>query len=158
MPSQSVDNQSRGLIIPIGGAEKKMRDPEILERFVELCGGRGASIAVIPTASQLADTGSRYQELFEGLGANAQVLPLETREDCKQERYLADLDAASGVFMTGGDQLRLSTTLGGTPIAQAIRRRNAAGMHVAGTSAIRICSLMPSRLTGSLRRAAAIDE
>jgi cyanophycinase len=37
--------------------------------------------------------------------------------------------------MTGGNQLRLSTTLGGTPIAQAIRRRNAVGMHVAGTSA-----------------------
>ena len=37
--------------------------------------------------------------------------------------------------MTGGNQLRLSTTLGGTPLAQKIRRRNAAGMHVAGTSA-----------------------
>ena len=40
-----------------------------------------------------------------------------------------------GVFLTGGNQLRLSTMIGGTEVAKAIRRRNAEGMHVAGTSA-----------------------
>jgi cyanophycinase len=63
------------------------------------------------------------------------VLPLITREDCNRGKYLDYIEGAQGVFMTGGNQLRLSTTLGGTAVAQQIRRRNAAGMLVAGTSA-----------------------
>lgn len=134
-PSNSIENTERGYIIPIGGAERKLRNPEILKRFVDLCGGDGARIAVIPTASQLEDTGSNYQKLFNDMGAEASVLPFVTREDCKSEEHVVDIEQSDGVFMTGGDQLRLSTTLGGTPIAQAIRRCNARGMHVAGTSA-----------------------
>ncbi len=45
------------------------------------------------------------------------------------------LDQVEGVFLAGGNQLRLSTTIGGTEVAQALRRRNREGMHVAGTSA-----------------------
>ena len=45
------------------------------------------------------------------------------------------LDTVDGVFLTGGNQLRLSTMIGGTEVAKALRRRNAEGMHVAGTSA-----------------------
>ena len=44
---------SRGYIIPIGGAEEKIRNRAILRRFVELCGGAKARIAIIPTASRL---------------------------------------------------------------------------------------------------------
>ena len=58
-----------------------------------------------------------------------------TREDCSNQEYLDYIEAADGIFMTGGNQLRLSTTLGGTQVAQLIRRRNVAGMNVAGTSA-----------------------
>ncbi|MEO0953223.1 MAG: cyanophycinase, partial [Pseudomonadota bacterium] len=57
MPSPSIDNTKRGYIIPIGGAEEKLSNPEILDRFVEICGGKPARIAIIPTASQLEDTG-----------------------------------------------------------------------------------------------------
>ena len=62
-------------------------------------------------------------------------MPFIEREDCSDSEHLAYIEQADGVFMTGGNQLRLSTTLGGTDVAQLIRRRNAAGMHVAGTSA-----------------------
>ena len=135
-PSNDSDNSSRGCIIPIGGAEEKLHNPEILDRFVDLCGGKKARIGIIPTASELEDTGRNYEKLFRKLGIrHARVLPILTREDCDNQEYLDYLDAADGVFMTGGNQLRLSTTLGGTQVAQSIRRRNAAGMHVAGTSA-----------------------
>jgi len=135
-PSNKTDDRERGYIIPIGGAEAKLGNPEILDRFVDVCGGKQARIAIIPTASELEDTGRNYEKLFRNLGIrHAQVLQLLTREDCKDPSFLDYIDKADGVFMTGGNQLRLSTTLGGTPIAQAIRRRNAAGMHVAGTSA-----------------------
>jgi cyanophycinase len=135
-PSNHTDGAGRGFIIPIGGAEEKLHNPEILDRFVEVCGGRSARIAIIPTASELEDTGRNYEKLFRKLGIeHARVLQMLTREDCQSQKFLDYIEGAQGVFMTGGNQLRLSTTLGGTPVAQMIRRRNAAGMHVAGTSA-----------------------
>lgn len=135
-PSQHVANTERGFIIPIGGAEEKLHSPEILDRFVEVCGGKEARIAIIPTASELEDTGRNYEKLFRKLGIkHSRVLQMITREDCHSEEFLDYIENSDGVFMTGGNQLRLSTTLGGTPVAQIIRRRNAAGMHVAGTSA-----------------------
>ncbi len=127
---------SRGYIIPIGGAEEKVRDPDILSRFVEICGGKEARLVVIPTASSLPETGPRYEEIFQQLGAaEARSLPFEQREDCRRADWLQALEDANGVFMTGGNQLRLSTTLGGTPVAELLRNRNATGLHVAGTSA-----------------------
>ncbi len=56
-PSPDRKSTDRGYIIPIGGAEEKLQNPEILDRFVELCGGKPGRIAIIPTASQLEDTG-----------------------------------------------------------------------------------------------------
>lgn len=137
-PSNHIGNSARerGYIIAIGGAEEKLHNPEILDRFVDVCGGKKARIAIIPTASELEDTGRNYEKLFRKLGIrHAKVLQMLTREDCHADEFLDYIDKADGVFMTGGNQLRLSTTLGGTPVAQMIRRRNAAGMHVAGTSA-----------------------
>ena len=135
-PADPANNASRGYVIPIGGAEEKLHDPEILDRFVEVCGGRKSRISIIPTASELEDTGRNYEKLFRQLGVrHARVLPFETREDCNSSHALEYIDRSDGVFMTGGNQLRLSTTLGGTEVATRIRRRNAAGMHVAGTSA-----------------------
>ncbi|MCB1034245.1 MAG: cyanophycinase, partial [Acidobacteria bacterium] len=119
---------SRGFIIPIGGAEEKIRDPEILRRFVAVCGGREARIAVIPTASQLEETGPKYRSLFLELGAKeVAVLPFATRADGSHGEWLAELEGADGVFMTGGNQLRLSTTLGGTPASDLLREQNARG-------------------------------
>jgi cyanophycinase len=135
-PSNNNNHSSRGYLVPIGGAEEKFDNPEILDKFVDICGGKNARIAIIPTASEREDTGRNYEKLFRALGIkHAQVLHLITREDCQSDKYLDYIEKADGVFMTGGNQLRLSTTLGGTPVAQAIRRRNAMGMHVAGTSA-----------------------
>jgi cyanophycinase len=135
-PSSNHAHVDRGYIIPIGGAEEKLHNPEILDRFVDICGGKDARIGIIPTASELEDTGRNYEKLFRGLGIkHARVLPFEEREACESGEYVDYINNCDGVFLTGGNQLRLSTTLGGTAVAQLIRRRNAAGMHVAGTSA-----------------------
>ncbi|MFT4649207.1 MAG: cyanophycinase [Glaciecola sp.] len=128
---------TRGYVIPIGGAEEKVRDADILERFVRLCGGREGRIVVIPTASRLEDTGQRYQEIFSKMGArNVTSLEITERSQCSDPENLKALEHANGVFMTGGNQLRLSTTLGGTPLSDMMRQRNLGdGLHVAGTSA-----------------------
>jgi cyanophycinase len=126
----------RGYIIPVGGAEEKMGEITILRRFATLCGGSGCRIAIIPTASMQTETGSRYEELFHGLGVReAKALPIASRADGEHPEWLAVLDEVDGVFLAGGNQLRLSTTIGGTQMAKALRRRNREGMHVAGTSA-----------------------
>ena len=136
MPSKPVNGEHRGWIIPIGGAEEKETNPRILARFVELSGGADADIVVIPTASRLKDSGTRYETLFQGMGAaRVEVLDFDTRRDCQEEGRLARLAEASGIFFTGGNQLRLSTILGGTQVARCIRLRNAQGVTVAGTSA-----------------------
>jgi len=129
-------NPLRGFVIPIGGAEERLNDPVILTRFVEICGNESARIAIIPTASQLDETGPNYEKVFKDLGAGEAIsLPINTREEAQQESFLEILTSCNGIFITGGNQLRLSTILGGTPIAQAIRRLNAEGAHLAGTSA-----------------------
>lgn len=135
-PARVAHDGDRGWIVPIGGAEDKISDVGILRRFAALAGGPEARIAIIPTASTMGDTGARYESLFRGLGVGtAESLPYLERADASRADWMSVLNAATGIFLTGGNQLRLSTILGGTDVARAIRRLNARGVHVGGTSA-----------------------
>ncbi len=134
--ARTRDGVRRGFIIPIGGAEQKMRDRNILTRFVNLCGGNEARIAVIPTASEMAETGPTYERLFDEIGvAHVRNFPFVTRADCDSTDWLEELSRSTGVFMTGGNQLRLSTTIGGTKVGSLLRELSMRGAHIAGTSA-----------------------
>ena len=136
MPSKVPEGGTRGWIIPIGGAENKENDRHILERFVRVSGGSEADIVIIPTASRLHETGPRYEKLFQEIGAaRVTSMDFDTRRDCQEPGRLRRLEEATGIFFTGGNQLRLSTLLGGTPVAKLIRVRNANGVTVGGTSA-----------------------
>jgi cyanophycinase len=135
-PSRVDESDERGWIVPVGGNEEKAGDAGILRRFVELAGADRARVAIIPTASSRSDTGRRYEKLFRDLGAKrADALPFAERHDADRDEWMKALDAATGIFLTGGNQLRISSILGGTPVAKAIRRRNARGVVVGGTSA-----------------------
>jgi cyanophycinase len=136
MPSKIPVGETRGWIVPIGGAENKENDRPILERFVRVSGGSAANIVVIPTASRMHETGPRYEKVFNDLGAEqVEVMDFDTRRDCHEAGRLRRIEEATGIFFTGGNQLRLSTLLGGTPVAKLIRTRNAHGVAVGGTSA-----------------------
>ena len=135
-PSKVADGETRGWIVPIGGAEDKEANPSVLKRFAALCGGADARIVVIPTASRLVETGDRYERLFPELGAGrVDVLDFDTRRDAHERNRLDIIGQATGIFFTGGNQLRLSTLLGGTPVAKLVRTMNARGVTVGGTSA-----------------------
>jgi cyanophycinase len=126
-----------GSVMIIGGAEDKIRDRVILSRFTTLAGGSDGVVAVISTASSLGHlAGERYREIFTGLGIST-VRPLHamTRAQANDETFARQLRDATGIFLTGGNQLRLSSTIGGTLLAEAVLDRFRAGAVVAGTSA-----------------------
>jgi len=126
-----------GTVILIGGAEDKVRDRVILQRFVSLAGGKRARIVVISTASAFAqEAGDRYRQVFGELGA-ASVTPLHTysRAEANDEAIAAAIRAANGIFLTGGNQLKLASIIGGTRVAEAILAAFRHGAVVAGTSA-----------------------
>jgi cyanophycinase len=128
---------SDGTVMVIGGAEDKIRDRLILGRFVELAGGDEATIAVISTASSLGlEAGERYRAVFGELGVK-HVRPLHamTRAQANDETFARQLRDATGIFLTGGNQLRLSSTIGGTLLAEAVMERFREGAVVGGTSA-----------------------
>jgi cyanophycinase len=135
-PAKVEAHHKRGYIVPIGGAEDKEGSARVLRKFLSVSGGNRARIVIIPTASKLEDTGRRYEKLFRQLGADeAKSLPIASREDAAKDEWLDYVEKANGIFVTGGNQLRLSTIIGGTPLAKAIRRANARGVTVGGTSA-----------------------
>lgn len=129
--------RERGLLLLIGGAEDKVGSRTILNRFVQLAGGRQARITVVATASSFQDlVGQRYVNLFTALDvAHVDMLQVRDRFQAQHPEPLDQLDAATGIFITGGDQLKLTATLGGTPIARQIRQRHLTGCVVGGTSA-----------------------
>ena len=129
-------SEAQGPILAIGGAEDKFKDKVILSRFVELAGGRDARITIVPTATSIEAAGERYKAIFLGLGvAAADVAFISERPDANSDRVVNLLDSSTGIFLTGGNQMRLSTIMGGTKAMERIRARNAAGAAIAGTSA-----------------------
>ncbi len=132
-----VEFVPEGTVIVIGGAEDKVRDRVILSRFVTLAGGPQAVVAVISTASSMGlEAGERYRAVFGQLGVRS-VRPIHaaTRQQANDEPTARTLRDATGIFLTGGNQLRLSSTLGGTRLADEIFERFQHGAVIAGTSA-----------------------
>lgn len=121
----------------IGGAEDKLGERVILSRFIQLAGGNHAHIGVISTASSLGEAATNlYRHIFSRIGA-AKVTGLrpETREEANDARTVEALRDVTGIFMTGGNQLRLSSVIGGTKLGAAIVDAHRRGIVVAGTSA-----------------------
>lgn len=125
-----------GVLMPIGGAEDKLDDKVILSEFVRLSGGDEARIAIVPTASSIETAGLRYKAIFLSLGVkSAEVVYIGSREDANGADNLDLIANATGVFLTGGNQMRLSSIIGGTELERMVRERHEAGAVVAGTSA-----------------------
>jgi len=111
-------------LLIIGGAEDKVGRATILRRFVRLAGGRKARIVVIPSASSFPDeVVETYTTIFGRLGAPAVVVvDPPSRPAAAAEALVQAIDDATGVFMAGGNQHKLSQLFVGTPLADAISR------------------------------------
>src|SRR5437588_8046404 len=133
----TTDGGPVGPVMVIGGAEDKLGERVILSRFVELAGGKRAHIAVISTASSLGEAATDlYRHIFMRAGAEKVTgLRPETREEANEPATVDALKEITGIFMTGGNQLRLSSVIGGTKLGAALLAAHGRGIVVAGTSA-----------------------
>ncbi|MBD2201871.1 cyanophycinase [Calothrix sp. FACHB-1219] len=126
----------RQLVI-IGGAEDKEGDCQILREFLRRAGGTKAHIVIMTAATELPrEVGENYIRVFERLGAEkVRIIDTETREDAASSTALEAVNDATGIFFTGGDQARITSILKDTQLDEAIHKRFAEGIVVAGTSA-----------------------
>ena len=127
-----------GHLLVIGGAEDKYNERRILRKFLELAGGDKAEVLIVPVASDFPEFAADvYTQAFRNLGiANPRVLRATSRQDVFQADPDELLEGVTGVFMTGGDQMRLVSILGGTKFADRLRRLvRETKIVLAGTSA-----------------------
>ena len=159
--SYSSDERKIGKLLVIGGAEDKNEDSMvILPHFVEMCGGKNARILVCGTPSKSVEEKERtYRELFEKIGVAEVMEPDVTKRlDGEDEELIAMVRRATGVFFTGGDQLRLTAIVAGTPFGNEIRHRVfndgliAAGTS-AGAAAMSSTMVIAGSSSGTVRRA-----
>ena len=132
--SQSTKNA----ILVIGGAEDKVHGKEIFQTFFQRSGGTNALIGIVPCASREPSLiGERYYRLFSEMGAKEiKVLDVRDRPSADDLAYRSFVEGCTGIFLTGGDQLRLcgllaDTTLMNRIVARAQKRE----ISLAGTSA-----------------------
>ena len=128
---------SRGDLVIIGGAEDKLGRKAILQQFIDLAGGSDSRIVVLATASSLGESIVEvYHSLFTGMGA-VEVTGLNpmSRSEANDDSTTAALDGATGIFMTGGNQSKLTSVVAGTALGRKLVELNQAGTVVGGTSA-----------------------
>ncbi len=122
-------------LMPIGGNENHKK-PIVSQEFVRRAGGENADIVVLPQPSVLEDTGSYYVNHFLGLGArSARSLDFRSRAEVNADGFVEAIQNATGIFISGGSQMRLPAIIGGTPVEAAILDAYQRGVIISGTSA-----------------------
>src|ERR1700712_4477625 len=124
-----------GPLIIIGGHEDKEGKRLILKEIASRVRGRRLVIATV-ASHEPEGYFETYQKAFEGLGVGELTeLYVHDRAETLSRETATSIEGAAGVFFTGGDQLRISSQIGDTPVEHAIRDLHAAGGLIAGTSA-----------------------
>lgn len=127
-----------GYLVIIGGAEDKYNERRLLRKFVALAGEDAARILIVPVASDYPEfSADVYTQTFRNLGLQqVKVLRATSRQaviDADAEALLKDV---TGVFISGGDQMRLVSMLGGTEFARLLEERvRHSRLVLAGSSA-----------------------
>lgn len=125
-----------GRLLIIGGHEDREDDKLILRAVAEHVGASG-KLVVATTASKVPQQlWEDYERVFRGLGVrHLYKLEIEKREEAKSDQKVKILDDADAVFFTGGDQLKITSQIGDTPIFERLHEIHQGGGMIAGTSA-----------------------
>lgn len=127
----------QGNLIIIGGAEDKKHDKDILKEVCKKIDKEKEELLIATVASELPEElGEEYTNIFKNLGVkNVRVLNINNRKDTHYEGNISLIKNASLIFFTGGDQLRITSLLGGTPLYSALKKAYREGCIFVGTSA-----------------------
>lgn len=131
-----IQNISGNLLI-IGGAEDKQKECKILKHFFRMAGEKESRICVITAASNSAEQAAQsYEDIFKGFGCpDLETLNIYTRKDANAQENVDKITRSSGIFFTGGDQLRITAMIGGTALGKALQHAYERRVIIAGTSA-----------------------
>jgi cyanophycinase len=143
---RAKDTGAEGYLVIIGGHEDREGPKTILREFAQLVRRRAhpadksepAGKIVVTTAASHEPEGyfEQYEKAFRDLGvAEVVELGVADREEAMDPERVSCLDGADGLFFTGGDQLKITSQLGDTPVMWRIREMYSQGTVVAGTSA-----------------------
>src|SRR5690606_1420446 len=133
MATKNGSRKKEKRLIIIGGHEDK-HGPVLQE--VARYAANGKIVIATVAAEESQKSFEKYQRAFGGLDAEApQHLAIDSREDALDPTRLEVLRDATGVFFTGGDQLRITSQIGDTPVEHRIREIYESGGVIAGTSA-----------------------
>lgn len=132
-----MNDTTKGYLIIIGGAEDKEGKCDILKKVVEMSGGENSHIVVMTTATeQPKEAGNLYRKIFKKLGVNEiDVVNINSRYDALNQGYIQSIKNSTCIFFTGGDQLRITSLLGGTEAYNALIEGHNKGTLLVGTSA-----------------------
>jgi cyanophycinase len=127
----------KGLLFVIGGGEDKEGDCTVLAEFVRLAGGRKARLVVMTVATdEPEELGAEYRKVFRRLGAQSvRVVDVSARDEASDKKRLAVLEQATGIFFTGGDQLHVTSLIGGSEMDLLLHQLYERGVIIGGTSA-----------------------
>jgi cyanophycinase len=122
-------------VIAIGGHEDKI-GPKVILREVARRIGTGKLVITTVASHQPSGLFEEYEQVFRSLGvSHVFKLEIESRLDAASDRSVRILDGATGLFFTGGDQLRITSQIGDTPVFRRVHDIYAEGGTIAGTSA-----------------------
>ncbi len=127
----------KGTLMIIGGAEDKKGECTILRRLIDLANNRNGKIIVLTAATEHPEkTAREYIDVFRRLGAlEVKAVHIQTRQNANGMGETNEISQASCIFLTGGDQLRITSIMGGTRTEQALYDAFERGAVIAGTSA-----------------------
>ena len=126
-----------GNLIIIGGAEDKIGDKKILKQVVKAIDSENDTMLIATVATEYSEeTYKKYRKIFGGLGVkNIKKLDIRNRKDSFDINNIKLVEECSLLFFTGGDQLRITSILGGTDIYSSIKELSQKGGIIVGTSA-----------------------
>jgi cyanophycinase len=130
-------SEARGRLVAIGGGDITGGDAPLLKEFVKLARGPRARVVVMTVATdEPAGAAAEYRQAFKRLGVDdVKAVDVSSRADALRPESLEAIEHATGLFFTGGDQLHITTLIGGTEMQALVHRRYGRGLVIGGTSA-----------------------
>jgi cyanophycinase len=131
-----MKKQAKGTLVIIGGAERKDENLTVLKAVADRIKANQHLLIVTAASYEPEGTAEDYTRIFKELGvARIEVADIRIREDAQQQEVVDKCERAGAIFFTGGDQLRITSQMGDSPMYQCMKERYESGVMIIGTSA-----------------------